>query len=94
MSLFLNNVDSAHNVQHSERIPAMLSTCHGGCTQGMLILILDGIGLIVQDRFNREIASVQIPKRRGAEPGQVNSEYQSKIVALHGAILGATALYV
>lgn len=44
-----------------------------------------------QHRFTREIQATQLPKRR-AGPGQVNPEYQAKIVELHGAILGATAL--
>ncbi|WVQ73567.1 hypothetical protein IAR50_003145 [Cryptococcus sp. DSM 104548] len=46
---------------------------------------------ILKDRFTREIQSITLPKRRGA-PGQVNPEYQEKIVHLHGAVLGATAL--
>lgn len=44
-----------------------------------------------QHRFTREIQATQLPKRR-AGPGQINPEYQAKIVELHGAILGATAL--
>lgn len=47
--------------------------------------------LTFQHRFTREIQATQLPKRRAA-PGQVNPEYQAKIVELHGAILGATAL--
>lgn len=44
-----------------------------------------------QHRFTHEILSTNLPKRRDA-PGQVNPEYQAKVVELHGAILGATAL--
>ena len=44
-----------------------------------------------QHRFTREIQATQLPKRR-AGPGQVNPEYQAKIVELHGAVLGAAAL--
>lgn len=32
-----------------------------------------------------------VPKRRDVA-GQINPEYQAKIIELHGAILGATAL--
>ena len=48
--------------------------------------------LTMQDRFTREIKAIRVPKRKGAEPGSVNPEYQSKLVELHGAVLGATAL--
>jgi hypothetical protein len=47
--------------------------------------------LTSQHRFTHEILSTNLPKRRDA-PGQVNPEYQAKVVELHGAILGATAL--
>ena len=47
--------------------------------------------LTIQHRFTHEILSTNLPKRRDA-PGQVNPEYQAKVVELHGAILGATAL--
>ncbi|EIW66071.1 hypothetical protein TREMEDRAFT_35609 [Tremella mesenterica DSM 1558] len=47
--------------------------------------------VVLKDRFTREIKSSSLPKRRGP-PGQVNPEYQAKLVQLHGAVLGATAL--
>lgn len=46
---------------------------------------------MMQHRFTNEITSTNLPKRREA-PGQVNPDYQAKVVELHGAILGATAL--
>ena len=47
--------------------------------------------VVLKERFSREIQSLSLPKRRG-QPGQVNSEYQAKLVQLHGAVLGAVAL--
>jgi proteasome activator subunit 4 len=47
--------------------------------------------VVLKDRFAREIKSISLPKRRDA-PGQINPEYQAKLVELHGAVLGATAL--
>ena len=47
--------------------------------------------VVLKDRFTREIGSTVLPKRRDA-PGQINPDYQAKLVQLHGAILGATAL--
>ncbi len=47
--------------------------------------------VVLKDRFTREIRSSTLPKRWGA-PGQVNPEYQAKLIELHGAILGVTAL--
>lgn len=54
------------------------------CSQRSMVVVL-------KDRFTREIKSTVLPKRRDA-PGQVNPEYQAKLVQLHGAILGVTAL--
>ncbi|WRT69165.1 uncharacterized protein IL334_006149 [Kwoniella shivajii] len=54
------------------------------CSQRSMVVVL-------KDRFTREIKATVLPKRREA-PGQVNPEYQAKLVHLHGAILGATAL--
>ncbi|WWD21364.1 hypothetical protein CI109_105848 [Kwoniella shandongensis] len=54
------------------------------CSQRAMVVVL-------KDRFAREIKSTVLPKRRDA-PGQVNPEYQAKLVQLHGAVLGATAL--
>ncbi|KAK8843981.1 hypothetical protein IAR55_006774 [Kwoniella newhampshirensis] len=54
------------------------------CSQRAMVVVL-------KDRFAREIKSTVLPKRRDA-PGQVNPEYQTKLVQLHGAVLGATAL--
>ena len=45
----------------------------------------------MQHRFAREISATQLPRRRDG-PGQINPEYQAKLVELHGAILGASAL--
>jgi proteasome activator subunit 4 len=45
----------------------------------------------MQDRFTREIQSITLPKRNKV-PGVVNPEYQTELVRLHGAVLGATAL--
>lgn len=47
--------------------------------------------VVLKDRFTREIKSITLPKRRDA-PGQINPDYQAKIVELHGAVLGVTAL--
>jgi proteasome activator subunit 4 len=47
--------------------------------------------VVLKDRFSREIKSTVLPKRRDA-PGQINPEYQEKLVQLHGAVLGVTAL--
>jgi proteasome activator subunit 4 len=47
--------------------------------------------VVLKDRFSREIKSTVLPKRRDG-PGQVNPEYQAKLIELHGAVLGATAL--
>lgn len=44
-----------------------------------------------QDRFTRQMKATVLPKRRDA-PGQVNPEYQAKLVELHGAVLGVTAM--
>jgi len=46
---------------------------------------------VLKNRYTREIKSTVLPKRRNA-PGQINKDYQEKLVELHGAILGATAL--
>nr|XP_019009928.1 proteasome activator subunit 4 [Kwoniella pini CBS 10737]OCF48709.1 proteasome activator subunit 4 [Kwoniella pini CBS 10737] len=54
------------------------------CSQRSMVVVL-------KDRFAREIKSTVLPKRRDA-PGQINPEYQAKLVQLHGAVLGATAL--
>ncbi|WVQ81077.1 hypothetical protein IAT38_003199 [Cryptococcus sp. DSM 104549] len=54
------------------------------CSQRAMVVVL-------KDRFTREIRSITLPKRRDA-PGQVNPDYQAKIIQLHGAVLGATAL--
>nr|XP_019049698.1 proteasome activator subunit 4 [Kwoniella bestiolae CBS 10118]OCF28628.1 proteasome activator subunit 4 [Kwoniella bestiolae CBS 10118] len=54
------------------------------CSQRSMVVVL-------KDRFTREIKSTVLPKRRDA-PGQINPEYQAKLVQLHGAVLGATAL--
>nr|XP_018259276.1 proteasome activator subunit 4 [Kwoniella dejecticola CBS 10117]OBR81434.1 proteasome activator subunit 4 [Kwoniella dejecticola CBS 10117] len=54
------------------------------CSQRTMVVVL-------KDRFTREIKSTVLPKRRDA-PGQINPEYQAKLVQLHGAVLGATAL--
>ena len=66
----------------------MLSEADGGCIEGTSRF---GSWLMSQHRFTNEILSTNLPKRRDA-PGQVNPEYQAKVVELHGAILGATAL--
>ncbi|ORX39177.1 putative membrane protein [Kockovaella imperatae] len=55
------------------------------CSQRAMVVVL-------KDRFTREIDAIQLPRRKGGQPGQVNPEYQSRLVELHGAILGATAL--
>jgi proteasome activator subunit 4 len=47
--------------------------------------------VVLKDRFTREIRATTLPKRRDA-PGQINPEYQAKLVQLHGAVLGASAL--
>ncbi|OCF42973.1 proteasome activator subunit 4 [Kwoniella heveanensis CBS 569] len=54
------------------------------CSQRTMVVVL-------KDRFAREIKSTVLPKRRDA-PGQINPEYQAKLIQLHGAVLGATAL--
>ncbi|WVR08974.1 hypothetical protein IAU60_006033 [Kwoniella sp. DSM 27419] len=54
------------------------------CSQRSMVVVL-------KDRFAREIKATALPKRRDA-PGQINPEYQAKLVELHGAVLGATAL--
>lgn len=69
----------------------MFPKTHGGCAQSKLIHTTIGPWLTEQHRFTNEILSTNLPKRRDA-PGQVNPEYQAKVVQLHGAILGATAL--
>ncbi|ORY33092.1 putative membrane protein [Naematelia encephala] len=46
---------------------------------------------VLRVRFIREIKATVLPKRRDA-PGQINPDYQAKLVELHGSILGATAL--
>lgn len=79
--------------QDIERFPEMFSTTNGGRTQGEYHIFRHCISYKTDDqhRFTREIKETQLPKRRAA-PGQVNPEYQAKMVELHGAILGATAL--
>jgi proteasome activator subunit 4 len=47
--------------------------------------------LVLKDRFTREISAIKLPKRY-TSPGVLNPEYQTKLVQLHGAVLGATAL--
>lgn len=72
----------------------MFSTSDGYGPQGDPSLSLSmSAEMYAQDRFTREIESTVLPKRRGA-PGQINPEYQAKLVELHGAILGVTALFV
>jgi proteasome activator subunit 4 len=44
-----------------------------------------------QDRFVRETKSIKLPPRRDAA-GNISAEYQAKLIQLHGAILGITAL--
>nr|ODN78210.1 proteasome activator subunit 4 [Cryptococcus depauperatus CBS 7841] len=54
------------------------------CSQRAMVVVL-------KDRFTKEIQSINLPRRRGG-PGHVNPEYQTKLVELHGAVLGASAL--
>lgn len=71
----------------------MLTASDGGRLEGehAHLLILDCVEPVYQDRFTREIKSTILPKRRDG-PGQINPEYQAKLVQLHGAVLGMTAL--
>lgn len=77
--------------QDIEWIPSMFSEAYGGRSEGKHSKIAYPALLTRQHRFTHEILSTNLPKRRDA-PGQVNPEYQAKVVELHGAILGATAL--
>ncbi|WOO84927.1 Autophagy-related protein 22 [Vanrija pseudolonga] len=54
------------------------------CSQRSMVLVL-------KDRFTREIGKIKLP-RRVLSPGQVNPEYQTKLVELHAAVLGAVAI--
>lgn len=49
--------------------------------------------LVLKDRFTREIGKIKLP-RRVLSPGQVNPDYQTKLVELHAAVLGAVAMWV
>lgn len=54
------------------------------CSQRSMVVVL-------KDRFSRELENIKLP-RRVLSPGNVNPAYQSKLVELHAAVLGAVAI--
>ena len=85
----------SYSSQDTQRIPPLLSACDGCGSKGAQpspLFVLVPI-LLLQDRFTRQMKATVLPKRRDA-PGQINPGYQEKLVELHGAVLGVTAMFV
>lgn len=81
-------------LQNAQWLLALLTAIDGSGTEGEYLLRFDSSGLYglhLQNRFAKEIRETTLPKRNVA-PGQINPDYQSALVKMHGAVLGATAL--
>lgn len=81
------DVISACLKDENQEVREMASVTLSGflrCSQRSMVLVL-------KDRFVRDIQRIKLP-RRTLSPGVINPKYQSTLVELHAAVLGAVAM--